>query len=96
MHNKYSLKASVTSELVFQDCRIPKDRLLPNVGGLRDILCLNNARYGISWGALGAWPVTIRREHIHSPEHNSTNHSRISTCSFHFAWMLREITKDKY
>jgi glutaryl-CoA dehydrogenase len=55
MKGKHSLRASVTSELVFQDCRIPKDRLLPNVAGLRGpFSCLNNARFGISWGALGA------------------------------------------
>ena len=52
MKGKHSLKASVTSELVFQDCKIPKDRILPGVKGLRGpFSCLNNARYGISWGA---------------------------------------------
>jgi glutaryl-CoA dehydrogenase len=55
MKGKHSLKASITSELVFQDCRIPKDRILPHVQGLRGpFSCLNNARFGISWGALGA------------------------------------------
>ena len=55
MKGKHSLKASVTSELVFQDCKIPKDRILPNVRGLRGpFSCLNNARFGISWGAVGA------------------------------------------
>ncbi len=54
-HGKFSLRASVTSELHFQDCRIPASNLLPNVQGLRGPFgCLNNARYGISWGALGA------------------------------------------
>ena len=55
MKGKHSLKASVTSELVFQDCKIPKDRILPGVKGLRGpFSCLNNARYGISWGAIGS------------------------------------------
>ena len=55
MKGKHSLKASVTSELVFQDCKIPKDRILPGVKGLKGpFSCLNNARYGISWGAVGA------------------------------------------
>ena len=55
MKGKHSLKASVTSELVFQDCKIPKDRMLPGVKGLRGpFSCLNNARYGISWGAIEA------------------------------------------
>ncbi len=55
MTGKHSLRASVTSELVLQDCRIPKDRILPHVEGLKGpFSCLNNARYGICWGAVGA------------------------------------------
>ncbi|RMG29507.1 MAG: acyl-CoA dehydrogenase, partial [Methanobacteriota archaeon] len=53
--NKLSLRASVTSELVFEDCRIPKENLLPDVQGLKGPLsCLTQARYGIAWGAIGA------------------------------------------
>ncbi len=52
---KWSLRASETSELVFDDCRIPADRRLPGAKGLRGPLsCLNQARYGIAWGAVGA------------------------------------------
>ncbi len=52
---KWSLRASVTSGLHFQDCRIPVENRLPNAKGLRGPLsCLNQARYGISWGAIGA------------------------------------------
>lgn len=55
MKGKYSLRASVTSELIFQDCEIPKENILPNVKGLKGPLsCLTQARYGISWGAVGA------------------------------------------
>jgi glutaryl-CoA dehydrogenase len=55
IHGKYSLRASVTSELVFQDCLIPGENLLPGTTGLRNALqCLNQARYGIAWGAIGA------------------------------------------
>ncbi len=55
IHNKWSLRASITGELVFQDVRIPKENLLPNISGLKGPLkCLDKARYGISWGALGA------------------------------------------
>jgi glutaryl-CoA dehydrogenase len=55
MKGKHSLRASVTSELVFQDCRIPSDNLLPGVHGLKGPLsCLTQARYGIAWGAVGA------------------------------------------
>jgi glutaryl-CoA dehydrogenase len=52
---KHSMRASVTSELSFQECRIPADNLLPMSEGLRSPLsCLNQARYGIAWGAVGA------------------------------------------
>lgn len=55
IRNKHSLRASVTSELVFQDCRIPKENILPGTGGLRHPLeCLTQARYGIAWGAVGS------------------------------------------
>ena len=55
MHGKHSLKASVTSELVFQDCRIPSDAILPGIAGLRGPLsCLTQARFGIAWGVMGA------------------------------------------
>ena len=55
MHGKWSLRASVTSELVFDNVFVPESHLLPNVQGLKGPLgCLNQARYGIGWGALGA------------------------------------------
>ncbi len=55
IHGKHSMRASVTSELSFQDCRVPADTLLPKTDGLRAPLsCLNQARYGIAWGAVGA------------------------------------------
>ncbi|AQY22811.1 acyl-CoA dehydrogenase family protein [Riemerella anatipestifer] len=53
--NKWSLRASRTGELVFQNVKIPKENLLPNVKGIKGPLsCLNSARYGISWGVIGA------------------------------------------
>jgi glutaryl-CoA dehydrogenase len=55
MHHKLSLRASVTSELLFERCRLPGDAVLPGVRGLRGPLsCLTEARYGIVWGAMGA------------------------------------------
>jgi glutaryl-CoA dehydrogenase len=55
VHGKWSLRASVTSGLSMQDVRIPEANLLPGSGGLKSpLMCLNQARYGISWGALGA------------------------------------------
>jgi glutaryl-CoA dehydrogenase len=54
-HKKWSLRASATGELVFDNVRVPKSNILPNVKGLKGPLtCLNSARYGISWGAIGA------------------------------------------
>ena len=55
IHQKLSLRASITSELHFADCRIPAANVLPNVKGLRGPLsCLDEARFGIAWGANGA------------------------------------------
>jgi len=54
-HHKWSLRASATGELVFDNVRVPKSNILPGVASMRGPLsCLNQARYGISWGALGA------------------------------------------
>ena len=53
--HKLSLRASITSELFFQDCEIPEENVLPKSGGLKSpLLCLTQARYGIAWGAVGA------------------------------------------
>ena len=53
--HKVSLRASITSELILEDCRLPADAVLPEVTGLRGPLtCLNEARYGIVWGSMGA------------------------------------------
>ena len=96
MKGKHSLRASITSELVFQDCKIPKDRILPNVQGLKGPLsCLTQARYGIAWGSLGAAMGCF---------HSSVDYSKSRImfekpiASFQLvqnklAWMLREITK---
>jgi len=55
MTGKHSLRASVTSELIFQDCRIPKENIFPKTDGLKSpLMCLNQARYGIAWGVIGA------------------------------------------
>ena len=54
-HGKWSLRASATGELVFDNVKVPKENLLPNIKGLKGPLgCLSKARYGIAWGALGA------------------------------------------
>ena len=96
MKGKHSLRASITSELVLQDCRIPKDRILPDVQGLKGPLsCLTQARFGIVWGSLGAAMGCY---------HSSVDYSKSRImfekpiASFQLvqnklAWMLREITK---
>ena len=54
-HNKWSLRASATGELVFDNVKVPKENILPHVKGMKGPLsCLNKARYGIAWGTLGA------------------------------------------
>ncbi|MFN3446364.1 MAG: acyl-CoA dehydrogenase family protein, partial [Bacteroidia bacterium] len=54
-HNKWSLRASATGELVFNDVKVPVENILPGVEGLKGPLtCLNSARYGIAWGAIGS------------------------------------------
>jgi glutaryl-CoA dehydrogenase len=55
IEGKLSLRASITGEIVLEDCVVPEENLMPNVKGLAGPFgCLNNARYGISWGAMGA------------------------------------------
>src|SRR5438876_1049565 len=58
---KMSLRASVTSQLAFEDCRIPAENILPDVEGLRGPLsCLTQARYGIAWGSIGSAMATYQ------------------------------------
>ena len=55
IHGKWSLRASITGELVFEDVRVPKENIFPEIKGLKGPLaCLSKARYGIAWGAIGA------------------------------------------
>ena len=55
MTGKHSLRASVTSELIFKDCVLPKENIFPRTEGLKSpLMCLNQARYGIAWGAIGS------------------------------------------
>lgn len=93
---KHSLRASVTSELVFEDCRIPIENELPGVSGLKGpLMCLSTARLGIAWGAIGSAMA------VYECALNYTK-SRIQfdkpIASFQLVqeklvWMLNEITK---
>ncbi|WP_022799869.1 acyl-CoA dehydrogenase family protein [Deinococcus ficus] len=61
IHRKMSLRASVTGEIVLEDCRVPAQNLLPGSGGLKSPLsCLTSARFGIAWGALGALEAVLQ------------------------------------
>ena len=96
MKGKHSLRASVTSELVLQDCRIPGDRILPNVSGLKGPLsCLTQARYGIVWGALGAATGCYHSsvEYAKSRIMFDKPIGSFQLVQNKLAWMLREITK---
>lgn len=96
-HGKFSLRASVTSELGFQDCRIPADAMLPGVVGLKGPLsCLSQARYGIAWGGLGAamecyWTaLEYAKERVQFMGQPIASHQLVQE---KLAWMISEITK---
>jgi glutaryl-CoA dehydrogenase len=96
MKGKYSLRASVTSELVFQDVFIPEENLLPNVQGLKGPLgCLTQARYGISWGAVGAAMACYESsvEYAKSRIQFGKPIARFQLVQAKLAEMLTEITK---
>jgi len=93
---KFSLRASVTSELFFQDCKIPAKNLLPKTEGLKSaLMCLNQARYGIVWGVLGAAMDCYHQALTYSKERIIFKRP---LASFQLAqrkltWMVGEITK---
>lgn len=96
-HGKFSLRASVTSELGFQNCHVPDDALLPGARGLRAPLsCLSQARYGIAWGGLGAamecyWTaLEYAKQRIQFMGQPIAAHQIVQE---KLAWMISEITK---
>ena len=96
-HGKFSLRASVTSELGFQDCRIPAENLLPGTTGLKNaLMCLNQARYGIAWGGLGAamdcyqTALDYAKERIQFSGQPIAAHQLVQE---KLVWMVSEITK---
>jgi glutaryl-CoA dehydrogenase len=96
IHGKFSLRASVTSELAFQDCTIPGDALLPNVDGLKGPLgCLNQARYGIAWGGIGAAMACYHEALEYSKTRIQFDRpiAGFQLVQEKLAWMIREITK---
>ena len=96
MTGKFSLRASVTSELVFQDVRIPASNLLPKSGGLSSPLkCLTNARFGIAWGALGAAMACYHSalEYSKSRIQFGKPIGSFQLIQNKLSWMVTEITK---
>ena len=96
MKGKHSLRASVTSELVFDDVKLPKENIFPDIRGLKGPLgCLNNARYGISWGALGLAMGCYDSSVRYSVERIQFDRpiASFQMVQNKLAWMLREITK---
>jgi glutaryl-CoA dehydrogenase len=96
IHGKFSMRASVTSELSFQDCRIPAENKLPGVSGIRGPLsCLTQARYGIAWGAMGAamacydWALQYAQQRIQFGKPIAA----FQLVQKKLVWMVTEITK---
>ncbi|MCZ6726528.1 MAG: acyl-CoA dehydrogenase family protein [Acidobacteria bacterium] len=99
-HGKFSLRASVTSELSFQDCRIPAENLLPGSNGLKSpLMCLNQARYGIAWGALGAamdcyvTALEYTKQRLQFDGEPIASHQLVQD---KLVWMVSEITKGQF
>ena len=97
VHGKWSLRASVTSSLSLQDVRIPAENLLPKSGGLKSPLsCLNQARYGIGWGAIGAamacYDCALQYAQFRKQFHDMpiAGHQLVQE---KLVWMISEITK---
>ena len=94
---KFSLRASVTSSLALQDVRIPCESLLPGTEGLKSALsCLNQARYGIGWGALGAAMACYETARQYAIERKQFANRPIASHQLvqeKLVWMITEITK---
>jgi len=94
---KMSLRASVTSQLAFEDCRLPADGLLPGVEGLKGPLsCLTQARYGIAWGAIGSAMATYAAALDYAKSRKQWCDRPIAAHQLvqeRLAWMITEITK---
>jgi glutaryl-CoA dehydrogenase len=94
---KMSLRASVTSQLAFEDCRIPKENILPGVEGLKGPLsCLMQARYGIAWGGLGSAMATYQAALDYAKSRKQFRDRPIAAHQLvqeRLAWMITEITK---
>ena len=97
VHGKWSLRASVTSGLSMQDVRIPASNLLPESDGLKSpLMCLNQARYGIAWGGIGAAMScydTARQYSLMRKQFRDQPIASHQLVQEKLAWMISEITK---
>src|SRR5438552_16186302 len=96
IHGKFSMRASITSELAFQDCKIPLENRLPGVSGLKGPLsCLNQARYGIAWGGVGAAMACFDEALRYSKSRIQFDKpiASFQLVQSKLAWMATEITK---
>ncbi len=97
VHGKWSLRASVTSGLAMTDCAIPAENLLPGVSGLKGPLsCLNQARYGIGWGAIGAAMACYHTALEYAKQRKQFGGKPIASHQMvqeKLAWMITEISK---
>ncbi len=100
VHGKWSLRASITSGLAMTDCKIPLDNLLPGVEGLKGPLsCLNQARYGIGWGAIGAAMACYDTALRYAKERKQFANKPIASHQLvqeKLVWMIAEITKAQF
>lgn len=100
VHGKWSLRASITSGLSMSDCKIPADNLLPDVDGLKGPLsCLNQARYGIGWGGIGAAMACYDTALRYAKERKQFANKPIAGHQLvqeKLVWMITEITKAQF
>src|SRR5271155_1282523 len=100
IHGKQSLRASVTAGLAMTDCKIPAANLLPGVQGLRGPLsCLDQARYGIGWGAIGAAMACYDTALGYAKQRKQFNDRPIASHQLvqeKLVWMITEITKAQF
>src|SRR5438552_1704097 len=97
VHGKWSLRASVTSGLSLQDVKVPAENLLPKTGGLKSpLMCLNQARFGISWGVIGAAMACYDTALQYSQQRKQFRDQPIASHQLvqqKLVWMVNEITK---
>src|SRR6202008_1147296 len=100
VHGKWSLRASITSGLAMTDCKIPAENVLPGVEGLKGPLsCLNQARYGIGWGAIGAAMAFYDTALHYAKQRKQFDNRPIASHQLvqeKLVWIITEITKAQF